>query len=94
MEWATCVLIIAANLHDLFDDDLDEDENFRHYHENGDLSQKRFRNDRIKLINAFRKVENSFEEQPLINIVQKTIVPPDSVAFIHIAYAIGDWQSI
>ena len=38
MEWATCGLIIAANLHDLFDDDLDEDENFRHYHENGDLS--------------------------------------------------------
>lgn len=61
MEWATCGLIIVANLHDFFDDDLDEDENFRHYHENGDSFKKRFGSDRIKLINPLRCLSESRE---------------------------------
>ena len=62
MEWVTCGPIIAAMLHDWFDDDLSEDENFCHHHENRDLFEKRFRSDHIKLKDAFRKVGNLFEE--------------------------------
>ena len=65
--------ITAAMLRDLFDEDLDEDENFRHHHENSDLFEKHFRSDHIKLKDVFRKVENPFEEQPLINVVVKRV---------------------
>ena len=69
MGWATCGPIIVAALHDLFDKDLDLDENFCHYHENSESFEKRFRSDCIKLIDAFRKVENPFEENPLITLL-------------------------
>ena len=49
MEWATCGPIVAGMLSDLFDDDLDEDENFRYHHKNSDSFEKRFRSDYIKL---------------------------------------------
>ena len=49
---------------------------------------------RIKRIDAFRKEGNPFEEQPLINLVAKTVVPPDTVESICTAYAIGERQSI
>ena len=42
MEWVTCNPIIAATLRDLFDDDLNEDKNFRQHHENGDSFERRF----------------------------------------------------
>ena len=42
MGWATCGPIIVAALHDLFDDDLDLDENFCHYHENSESLRNAF----------------------------------------------------
>ena len=81
MEWATCGPIIAAVLRDLLDDYLDEDEN---------CFEKRFRSDHVKLKDVFREVGNPFEEQPLINLVVKIVVPPDSVESIRTAYAIGE----
>lgn len=89
MESATWGLIVAAVLHDLFDDNLDKDKNFLHNQEK--TFEKRFRRDCIKLIDAFRKLENPFQEQPLIGLVVKTVVPPYSVEFIRTAYAIEDW---
>ena len=94
MEWATCGPIKAAMLRDLFDDDLDEDENFCHHHENSDSFEKRFHSDRMKLIDAFRKEGNPFEEQPLINLFAKTVVPPDSMESTRTACVIGERQSM
>ena len=49
---------------------------------------------RIKRKDAFRKEGNPFEEQPLINLVAKAVVPPDTVESICTAYVIGERQSI
>ena len=54
MEWVTCGPIIAAMFLDLSDEDLNEDGNFCHHHENSDS----FRSDHIKLKDTFRKVGN------------------------------------
>ena len=42
MEWVTCNPIIAATLRNLFDDDLNEDENFPQHRENSDSFERRF----------------------------------------------------
>ena len=67
---------------------------FHQYDENSDSFEKHFCSDHIKLKDAFLKVGDPFEEQPLINLVVKIVVSPDSVESVRIAYAIGDWQSV
>ena len=92
IEWSFCGPIIAARLRDLFGYDLDEMK----------MSVTimkivtHLRNDfAVKLVEAFCKVRNPFEEQPLTkNLVAKIIVPRDSVESIRTAYAIGERQSI
>ena len=62
--------------------------------ENSDSFQKRFHTDRIKLTDAFPKVGNPFEDQPLINLIAETVVPPGSGESICTAYTIRERRSI
>ena len=77
MEWAVAGPQIAKILQIVvFEDQIDEEDEFRYHHEDTDIFESTFCKERKAVINAFKMLGNPFEEKEpgLVNIATRHVL--------------------
>ena len=96
LEWATCGPQIAQMLFDVYGaEEDDSEEEYCYHHEDTNSFERKFREDRVKLIDAFEGLGNPFSdsENELVNIYSKQVLGDAAVQSIRNAESIGQRQS-
>ena len=95
LEWAVAGPQIVEMLQDVYAFDEENDEGFRHHHEDTDAFESKFHEDGDKLFNAFLEFGNPFEEEGSypIHLTTKFVLGDNVAKLTRDAETIGRKQS-